>query len=62
MKACLKKKLRKVTSYFKSSVIYKGPCRVCSDWWTDLSNKICCFSKHKDYLTAKVGEKEMEMK
>ena len=31
----------------------KGACRVCGDWWTDLSSKNYWFPKHKDYPTVK---------
>ena len=56
-KNCLKKRLSKVISHFKNAVICKGACRVCGDWWTDLSNKNYWFPKHKDYPTVK-GRRE----
>ena len=62
-KIFLKKRLSKVIPHFKNAVNDKGACRVYGDWWTDLSNKNCWFTKHKDYLTdKKIKEKKMEIK
>ena len=36
---------------FKSVVFCKEACRVCHNWWTDLSNKNCWCRKHKGYPT-----------
>ena len=57
-KNCLKKRLSQVLPHFKNAVIVKGACRVCGDLWTDLSNKNCWFSKHKDYSTVKDRKQE----
>ena len=56
---CLKKRLGKVIPDFKNAVNCKGTCRVCCDWWKDLSNKNCWFPKHKDYPIVK--DKKMEI-
>ena len=39
--------------HLKNAEIGKGACRVCVDWWTDLSKTNCQFPKHKDYPTVK---------
>ena len=52
------KRPSKVISHFKNSDTDKGLCRVCGDWWTDLSNKNHRKIVHKE----KVEEKEIEMK
>ena len=57
-KNCLKKKLIKLIPHFKNAVIHNGSCRVCSDCWTDLSNKNCWFPKHKHYPTVKDRREE----
>ena len=56
-KACLITRLSNVIPPFKNSVVDKGGCRVCGDWWTDLLNKNRWFLKYKDYPTVK-GRKE----
>ena len=47
------KRLSKVTPNFKNEGNEKGLSRVCGDWWADLSNKSCQFSKYKDYIAGK---------
>ena len=43
--------------HFKNVVIDKSACRVCGDWWTDLSNTKCWFPKYKNYPTVKGRQK-----
>ena len=58
----MKKRPSKVISDVKNTGVDEHPCRVCGDWWIDLSNKNCWFPKHNDYPSAKGRRGEMEMK
>ena len=62
MKNYLKKRLGKVIQHFKNAVFQKGACRVCGDWWTDLSKKTVGFQNTTITQQSKIEEKKIELR
>ena len=62
MQKMSRKTLSKVIPHLKNLVICKGACRVCGDWWTDLSNKNVGVQNTKITQQSNEEEKEMEMR